>query len=135
MATKLRTLWIDAICINQCDEKERGEQVKCMASIYSWAYRVVVWLGKSSDASQRAMSSFGYLGKQNVLTTAGIRLRFPKCRDPNWYRAACKLPYTDEVWQAILSLLSRPWFLRLWIFQEIQLANPVGRRFIVRRIM
>lgn len=40
-----RILWIDAICINQNDKKERGHQVRQMASIYRTARAVVVWLG------------------------------------------------------------------------------------------
>ncbi|KAF2106671.1 heterokaryon incompatibility protein-domain-containing protein, partial [Lophiotrema nucula] len=38
-------LWIDAICINQKDVKERTHQVRQMRSIYSTAESVIVWLG------------------------------------------------------------------------------------------
>jgi hypothetical protein len=37
--------WIDAICINQKDSDERGQQVQFMAKIYNQAHRVIVWLG------------------------------------------------------------------------------------------
>lgn len=40
-----RTLWIDAVCINQTDLEERGSQVSRMGSIFKNASRVVVWLG------------------------------------------------------------------------------------------
>ncbi|KAH8883684.1 HET-domain-containing protein, partial [Thozetella sp. PMI_491] len=40
-----RTLWIDAVCINQADIHERNEQVKQMGDIYSRASRVLIWLG------------------------------------------------------------------------------------------
>jgi hypothetical protein len=36
-----RTLWVDAICINQDDMKERNHQVSRMGSIYSQAEKVV----------------------------------------------------------------------------------------------
>lgn len=39
-----RILWADAICINQCDDLEKGSQVKLMARIYGKATRVCVWL-------------------------------------------------------------------------------------------
>ncbi|KAI8629876.1 heterokaryon incompatibility protein-domain-containing protein [Xylariaceae sp. FL1651] len=45
--SKLRTMWIDAICISQVDLAERGSQVLLMQKIYSTAKSVVVWLGKS----------------------------------------------------------------------------------------
>lgn len=50
-----RTLWIDAICINQTDTRERNAQVGLMRNIYRDAGRVVVWLGDESDSSRRAL--------------------------------------------------------------------------------
>jgi hypothetical protein len=48
-----RTLWIDAICINQnTDDRAREEcglQVQLMQHIYRSASRVVVWLGKEHE--------------------------------------------------------------------------------------
>jgi hypothetical protein len=44
-ADRHRVLWIDAICINQYDFRERGLQVSRMTDIYKYAKRVVVWLG------------------------------------------------------------------------------------------
>ncbi|KAI6375890.1 hypothetical protein MCOR32_005205 [Pyricularia oryzae] len=40
-----RIVWIDALCINQADHRERGHQVGQMAQTYSCAQRVLVWLG------------------------------------------------------------------------------------------
>ena len=36
---------------------------------------------------------------------------------------AFNLPYEDEIWSLIFCLLNRSWFQRLWIVQEIRLAN------------
>jgi hypothetical protein len=45
-----RTLWIDAICINQSDLDEKSHQVHLMGEIYSNAKIVVVWLsGRTPD--------------------------------------------------------------------------------------
>jgi hypothetical protein len=41
---KPRTLWIDALCINQLDVLERNCQVSRMGDIYSHAIRVVSWI-------------------------------------------------------------------------------------------
>jgi FAD/FMN-containing dehydrogenase len=41
---KDRVLWIDALCIDQNNNEERGEQVQQMGSIYSKAERVIIWL-------------------------------------------------------------------------------------------
>ncbi|OBT84166.1 hypothetical protein VE02_07532 [Pseudogymnoascus sp. 03VT05] len=34
LASKDRTIWVDAVCINQSDDVERGEQVMLMKQIY-----------------------------------------------------------------------------------------------------
>ncbi|KAF2102642.1 hypothetical protein NA57DRAFT_33223, partial [Rhizodiscina lignyota] len=43
---KERIIWIDAICIDQGNRKERELQVQNMGKIYARAAKVVVWLGK-----------------------------------------------------------------------------------------
>ena len=52
-------LWVDALCINQSDTKEKEEQVLKMARIYRKAYNVNVWLGSDNAddlVSNRAMA-------------------------------------------------------------------------------
>lgn len=44
-----QVLGVDAICINQKDDKERGHQVGMMRNVYSNASEVLVWLGESSQ--------------------------------------------------------------------------------------
>jgi hypothetical protein len=48
-----RMLWVDAICINQSDVKEKGHQVASMGKIYGDAWSVVVWLGQHKFAITR----------------------------------------------------------------------------------
>ena len=43
-----RIIWVDAVCINQQDLKEREQQVHSMAKIYGKAKRVIVWLGEAA---------------------------------------------------------------------------------------
>lgn len=42
---KPRTLWVDAICVDQADIAERNGQVRLMGDIFSGASGVLVWLG------------------------------------------------------------------------------------------
>ncbi|PMD23515.1 heterokaryon incompatibility, partial [Hyaloscypha hepaticicola] len=44
-----RTLWIDAISINQRDIDEKSSQIQIMPFIYERAQTVVVWLGARID--------------------------------------------------------------------------------------
>lgn len=43
-----RTLWADAVCINQADFGEKGAQVKLMSQIYSKTWRILIWLGEDT---------------------------------------------------------------------------------------
>jgi hypothetical protein len=51
----VKYFWIDAICINQGNNAERGLQVAMMDQVYSKAESVIVWLGKASDNSDKAL--------------------------------------------------------------------------------
>jgi hypothetical protein len=59
-----RTLWVDAICINQNDLKERGDQVRNMGEIYSRTSRTVVWLGPGDEETDRAFKVRGQLAQE-----------------------------------------------------------------------
>jgi hypothetical protein len=41
-----RTIWVDALCINQDSPQERNHQVRLMGDIYRCAKQVFVWLGR-----------------------------------------------------------------------------------------
>lgn len=43
--SKERVLWIDAVCINQKNDDEKGQQVAFMAKIYSNGFRNLIYLG------------------------------------------------------------------------------------------
>ena len=47
-------MWIDSICVNQQDLKERSSQVLRMADIYGQAERVIAWLGLETEDTAQA---------------------------------------------------------------------------------
>ena len=61
-----RVLWVDAICINQSDLREKGHQVALMGQIYRDAQRVVVWLGLkiAPDRLQVLVDEFVQIAKE-----------------------------------------------------------------------
>jgi hypothetical protein len=123
-----RILWIDAICINQEDMVERSHQVGRMRDIYTHARRVVVWLGLESSDSTLAMRTLGYIGTQIEISTDQYALPAPGCTEKYWYRVtdASHFDSDPRTWSAVYQLLLRPWFDRLWVKQEIQLANATA---------
>lgn len=44
-ATNVMTIWVDSLCIDQSNERERTRQVRMMREIYSNSQEVVIWLG------------------------------------------------------------------------------------------
>ncbi len=118
-----RTLWIDAVCINQQSLDERGSQVRRMADIYRLARRVVIWLGPALTDSSLAMSTLAHLGAQVEVSINQVRFRSPTATEPEWYHSSHPLPYSPETWVALLAFVQRPWFERLWVWQEAALSN------------
>ncbi|KAF2734944.1 HET-domain-containing protein, partial [Polyplosphaeria fusca] len=118
-----RLLWIDAICIDQDNTLERNHEVKRMCEIYRCAFRVVVWLGDASTDSWRALQLLRYAGEQVETADTTNFLVSPEARELKWTYPSFALPYTVDDGQAIRRLLERPWWDRLWIWQEIHVAN------------
>ncbi|KAK5991276.1 Heterokaryon incompatibility 6-like protein [Cladobotryum mycophilum] len=60
--------WIDAVCVDQENSREKNQQVQLMGEIYSKAFNVLAWLGPADDDSNTAMRFFerwGYLLSHN----------------------------------------------------------------------
>ncbi|KAH8822065.1 heterokaryon incompatibility protein-domain-containing protein [Xylogone sp. PMI_703] len=119
-----RTLWIDAICINQHDIAERSNQVRIMADIYSLATDATIWLGPEQNHSDHAME---------ILTRISSAIRDPENFNPNtaiahqsWDKILPYLPDSPQDFEALSYLISREWFERLWIRQEIFHTSEVA---------
>ena len=120
---RCRILWVDAISINQDDITERSEQVLRMKDLYKHVDRVLVWLGPSSKDSFLALSTLEYIGKQVEISLDMRWSPSPEAIEPMWCLPDHALAYDAQVWNSINDLLTRPWFNRLWVTQEIHLAN------------
>ncbi|KAK3690549.1 heterokaryon incompatibility protein-domain-containing protein, partial [Podospora appendiculata] len=120
-----RTLWIDAIAVNQDDHHEREQQVQRMADIYRFAHRVVVWLGVEGQASKLALSTLKHLANEIVTDFhGGYPFKSPTAVESDWSsHRNFALPYSQDIWQALDNLIRRDWFSRLWVWQEIKLAE------------
>ena len=102
-----RTLWVDAICINQADILERNSQVLFMDKIYRKSTKVLVWLGP---------------GK---LEAKGI-VAFLKSMNDNEHICPCVKNDSSICGNGLTSLraiLNQSWWERTWTLQEILLAR------------
>lgn len=124
-----RDIWIDAICINQSDSLEKSVQVAKMGEIYQRAMRVVVWLGPEADDSTYCLESFDAVGSLIEIDSKRLEGNFAYNKTTIIHRLFLDAEISTEVREysrlllAIYQLLSRSWFSRLWVRQEITLAN------------
>lgn len=107
-----RSIWVDAVCINQSNLSERSLQVRRMGSIYRRAQRVVVFLGSEADRSSQAMALLDQLSDLAH-------------RDHDALTAILEDPAYVTAWKALLSFFARPWWTRAWIIQEYVVSADV----------
>ncbi|KAK4555648.1 hypothetical protein LTR86_007401 [Recurvomyces mirabilis] len=96
-------VWVDALCINQANDIEKDHQVSRMGRIYSKAQRTIIWLGEHDASSRQAMTFVAQILNPDFLS-----------RD-TWL--------DDQRILALGRFLTRPWFSRRWIVQEVILAK------------
>jgi hypothetical protein len=104
-----RFLWIDAICINQADKEEQGQQVRQMGTIFKLAERVLFWLGKATSEIITLMDALHQLRGTDAEWDLGQST--PDNDRSNDYRTGLR------------QLLDRQWFTRVWILQEVANAQ------------
>lgn len=110
-----RVIWVDAVCINQEDLQERGQQVTLMSLIYQKASRCVAWLGEDSEDCRMAFFAFREWAKNGELHwDPGLTPTAPDLR----------VQYA----RAVRRLLERPWWHRVWTLQET--IRPVQIDFL-----
>jgi len=108
-------VWVDALCINQKDDVEKGSQVPLMGRIYQQADYVISWLGEGGDGIDIALKFIEVL-KDELLKRSEMVSRMLGSEEE---------PF-NTLWQAVGELLGHPYWTRVWIVQEILLArNPV----------
>jgi hypothetical protein len=136
--TETLILWIDSICIDQENLRERNFQVSLMPLIYKSATRVFMWIGEETADTPIAMKKMDKLGSllnlieekykasdlaQNLMLTSHA----PTLASLN----ALKKVVGDsspvdldekQDWNVLNDLFSRSYFERTWIAQEVLLS-------------
>ncbi|KAB8356340.1 hypothetical protein FH972_023924 [Carpinus fangiana] len=99
-----RKLWVDAICIDQANQKEKSQQISIMDTIYREAKNVCVWLGDPTPSSPLAFELIDQMID---------------------FKRLDRLVNSTNItnWAALAELMRRPWFSRRWIVQEIAYAQ------------
>jgi hypothetical protein len=104
-----RTLWADAICIDQSSTEEKNQQVPLMPFIYSRAKEVLVWLGQHKPP------------------------RWVEQSEPSDWTGNWAVERANEYWPAarywLYRLIQEEYWKRTWIVQEIGMASRIRVHF------
>jgi hypothetical protein len=129
----VRTLWVDAVCINQGDDEEKRTQVQRMDVVYANAGAVVVWLGGYHGISEKSLDECGEdAGEERPGCEHQQRIR--DVFDLVWRLSGWRLMYgfwfgrnkKDRITKAragLRDIYNRGWWERLWVIQEVLLAT------------
>lgn len=130
-------LWIDALSIDQSDPEERRHQVGIMSSIFQNAYQVFVWLGPALENSDVAMSALSASSMKRYVFEQFYLPNNHDLPEYNWLTRSESIqklkrwePERFEEWatgvaNAIGALCDRPYWKRLWVFQELRHAEQI----------
>ena len=119
-------LWIDAVCINQENTDERNDQVLLMGDIYSLAERTFVCLGDDDNDVTEASRCMNNLCNTYRAEHGPLKQSLLEVDNRPWLLMRYNPGYISEKsWRCFERLLSRPWFSRVWIFQEVVLSANI----------
>jgi hypothetical protein len=107
-------LWVDAICINQKNKSEQGQQVSIMDRIYGNARSTLMWVGPMRHLGKFTTTLLSDLQRRqnvNMATTEYLK-----------YREEDNL-HADKGWLGLMALLHKPYWGRVWIVQEVLLSR------------
>ncbi|RYN72964.1 hypothetical protein AA0117_g8168 [Alternaria alternata] len=120
---EVQWLWIDQICINQALIGERNHQVKMMSDIYRRATYVYVWLGKPNGSTEATMKVLKcnyrrYHDSETLTKSSKTSSKISGYGTSIRAEDSISLP-------ALRHFFGNPYWLRLWIVQEIMLARYI----------
>ncbi|PNH44878.1 hypothetical protein VD0004_g2930 [Verticillium dahliae] len=118
-----RCLWIDQLCIDQHDPKEKAIQVRLMRTIYSKCTRCIVWLGEiphplSHEDADAAIDIIRYMAAvYEAGTEEGVHYPPTLLAKPRFNEAVQFLRFFTRQDNA--------WWTRVWTLQEVALPPSV----------
>jgi hypothetical protein len=132
-------LWADAICINQDDLAERGQQVALMAKIYHSAEEVIAWVGPDWTRCVTHESELDWIRQwadqirrieTTIVDTQDMQVRAPQnnafLRD---MQQAFPTAFDRHIYGHASTVMTRKYWTRAWVFQELVFGGRVTIRW------
>lgn len=112
-----RVLWVDAVCINQSNEIEKGHQIPFMYTIFTGSRRNLIWLGEDEDGTTgEALKIMDSILENARYETNDYANFASTIKDEMGTLQVSSRPLTlDSNPEALVRFYSRPWFRRLWV--------------------
>lgn len=114
-----RTLWNDALCIDQSDVEEKAQQVRLMGRIYTEARKVLIYLGEPDGSTLQAFEMMDKVHTAFINTPDNDSRRSLQWTIDNGLPTVLQ----PEKWQPLKNFFRRTWFRRKWTIQECVLAS------------
>lgn len=133
-----RLIWIDSICVNQLDNEEKGAQVAMMGEIFKTASRVLACVGAHGDDSKflyeflhgQEKRFHSLLQSEEYSSSDGTLFKFHHSELIKREAAAWRWKHSRStllrMCKAVASFLARPYFHRVWIYQELFLGRDMS---------
>ncbi|KAI6903423.1 hypothetical protein KC334_g7185 [Hortaea werneckii] len=106
-------VWADAICIDQGNVQERNREVARMRDVYRASANIMIWLGEASDESDLA---FDFICGVAHAWGRGLR-------EAQTYLRSTVPRKGVQLFRALTRLISRSYWGRTWIIQEVACGN------------
>lgn len=129
-------IWIDSICVNQLDNDEKGAQVAMMGEIFKTASRVLACVGAHGDDSKFLYEFLhgqekrfrSLLLSEEYSSSDGTIFYNSKLigREAATWRWKHSRSTLLRMCKAVASFLARPYFHRVWIYQELFLGRDMS---------
>ena len=119
---RIRTLWVDALCINQTSIPERQQQLSLMRRIYSRGQGTLAWIGAEDEDSKLGLALMLDMVGCFHLCRLPRNQKIPMCYMYSEFRQGFKADAPEDQLNAILKTLGRAYFSRTWIGQGLVVA-------------
>jgi hypothetical protein len=127
IAKRSKYYWIDALCINQNNVREREAQVLLMDKVFKLADHVDVWIGSPGHAAAEVAEMISKMATLSPEIVEEAYLSRPRpiqtALEPEFLQALGLPAMTGSAWTALVEFFERRWFSRVWILQEIAMAR------------